>query len=170
MPRRIKSKPAAPEGKRIGTKRSDLRFQSPDGQVWASPFEWRVYDAVKRSGRDIRRATSADTVDYNTSVKHGRCTQCSSDSVVQERTYTPDLYIGSQGSGRAGYFVETKGHFPGPKRNLFRQVKAQTPDIDLRIIASSDHWVSKGKTRLSDWAKRFKIMLIIWKGELPEGW
>jgi hypothetical protein len=85
--------------------------------------------------------------------------------VVQERTYTPDLFVGSN-----GFYLETKGYFPGPKRSLFRAVLASNPNADIRLVAQSNHWVTKGKTRLSDWAKRFKIKFHVWDGKLPEDW
>lgn len=145
----------------------------PSGDVWASPFEFNVYDAIKLAGKhSIRRAGDSDALTYSTSVKLGRCEKCGSHTVVQDRTYTPDLYLIRE-TGQAGqerYFVEVKGYLPGPKRNLFRQVKAQHPNVDLRIVAQSDHWVTKGKTRLSDWAKRYKIAFHLWNGSLPETW
>lgn len=67
-------------------------------------------------------------------------------------------------------YLETKGYFPGPKRNLFRAARSQHPELDIRLVASTDHWVTKGKTRLSDWAKRFKIPFVVWKGQVPEEW
>jgi hypothetical protein len=144
----------------------------PAGDVWASPFEFNVYEAIKAKGRNVARATESDSLNYTTSVKLGRCEKCGAHTVVQDRTYTPDLFVvwERDATGKGGYFVETKGHFPGPKRNLFRQVKAQHPDVDLRIVAQSDHWVTKGKTRLSDWAKRYKIKFHVWNGTLPEDW
>jgi hypothetical protein len=176
MAKRIpKAKKVPLAGKRVGAKRSDLRWEA-EGEIWASPFEYKVYDHLRANGRTIRRADERDKLTYNTPVKQGRCTQCNSCSIVQERTYTPDLVV-VQGERREEaigrvYFIETKGYFDGPKRNLFRQVKSQHTSIDLRLLASSDHWVTKGKTRLSDWAKRFKIPFALWKDgmPLPEGW
>jgi hypothetical protein len=93
------------------------------------------------------------------------------EDVVQERIYTPDLLMYDPASlvGKQVY-LETKGYFPGPKRNLFKQARAQHPELDIRLVASSDHWVTKGKTRLSDWAKRFRIPFHVWNGSLPQEW
>lgn len=60
-------------------------------------------------------------------------------------------------------YIETKGYFEGTKRNLFRQVIKAYPNVDIRLIAGADHWVTRGKTRLSDWAKRYKIRMYLWK-------
>lgn len=170
---RVKKPKPEPKCKRIGTKRSDLRCKDPKGDIWASPFEFNVYDAILlKEGFTIRRAGDSDSLAYGTAVRGGRCTKCGCDTVIQERSYTPDLYLVRKGSARdtAGFYVEVKGYLPGPKRNLFRQVKAQHPDVDLRIVAQSDHWVTKGKSRLSDWAKRYKIKFHLWNGSLPEDW
>jgi hypothetical protein len=64
--------------------------------------------------------------------------------------------------------LEIKGYFTGPKRNLFRAARQSNPSADIRLIASSDHAVTKGKTRLSDWAKRFRIPFAVWNGTIPE--
>jgi hypothetical protein len=171
--RKPKAPKPEPKCKRIGTKRSDLRCKDPAGDIWASPFEFNVYDAIKDKGDfTIRRATERDSLAYSTAIRGGRCTECGCSTVVQDRSYTPDLYLVWKGVDRltSGFYVEVKGYLPGPKRNLFRQVKAQHPHVDLRIVAQSDHWVTKGKSRLSDWAKRYKIKFHLWNGSLPEDW
>lgn len=157
---------------RVGTKRSDLRCKAPDGSIWASSFEYDIYAALRDSGVRVRRAEEADSLSYSTPVKLGKCAGCGSDSVVQERTYTPDLVVVPAGSvaDSGGYLIETKGYFPGPKRNLFRQICAQRRDVDLRLVVQHDLWVTRGKTKLSDWAKRYKIKFHVWDGDLPSDW
>lgn len=173
MPRKSPVAKPEPKCKRIGIKRSDLRCKDPNGDIWASPFEYNVYDAIRSAGRHrIRRADERDALTYSTAVKHGRCEKCGTSEVVQDRVYTTDLHLvrkDEQDDAR-GYFLEVKGYLPGPQRNLFRQVLKQHPDVSVRIVAQSDHWVTKGKTRLSDWAKRYKIKFHLWKGSLPEDW
>lgn len=169
---------------RIGKKRSDLRCRTPDGQEWASPLEARVFFELTRKGYAVERNT--DVFRYSTAVKQGRCATCGSCSIVQDRTYTPDLKVkipigeGSMpvdlGSGMQAtpyvdfqiIYLELKGYFAGPKRNLFRAARQSNPSADIRLIASTDHWVTKGKTRLSDWAKRFRIPFAVWNGTIPE--
>lgn len=154
---------------RIGSKRSDLRFRAQDGSVWDSPFEYKVFSALNEQGYIVRRATKEDAIKYTTPVKNGRCDcdchmECDCE-VVQDRVYTPDLVLYTAHP----VYLETKGHFAGTKRNLFRNARSQS-GRDVRVIASSNHWVTKGKTRLTDWAKRFKIPLHVWDGKLPEDW
>jgi hypothetical protein len=165
--RKASAKPAT-IGSRIGTKRSDLRFRATDGSEWASPFEYKVYSTLLADGVLVRRATASDLFEYATTVKNGICGNCSSLCVVQQRTYTPDLQVMVKPD--VLFYLETKGYFPGPKRSLFRAVLASNPSADIRLVAQSDHWVTKGKTRLSDWAKRFKIKFHVWNGKLPEDW
>lgn len=155
---------------RIGKKRSDLRCRTPDGQEWASPLESRVFFELTRKGYAVERNT--DVFTYSTAVKQGRCAACNSCEIVQDRTYTPDLkvtFVDKIGSGDITYvYLELKGYFAGPKRNLFRAARQSNPSADIRLIASTDHWVTKGKTRLSDWAKRFRIPFAVWNGTIPE--
>lgn len=126
-----------------------------------------MYDTLLNDGVLVRRAAAQELFKYTTAVKKGRCAKCLSDEVVQDRTYTPDLVILAKGEL---IYLETKGYFPGPKRSLFRAVLAANPNADIRLVAQSNHWVTKGKTRLSDWAKRFKIPFHVWDGKLPEDW
>lgn len=92
---------------------------------------------------------------------------CNSCEIVQDRTYTPDLIVELIGDNHP-ILLEIKGYFAGPKRNLFRAARQSNPSADIRLIASSDHAVTKGKTRLSDWAKRFRIPFAVWNGTIPE--
>lgn len=160
---------AVPAGGRIGTKRSDLRFRAPDGSEWASPFEYKVFAALTEQGVEVRKTDTIDAIKYTSPVKNGRavCPGICSE-VVQDRVYTPDLLFTTD-TPRLVY-LETKGYFPGPKRNLFKQARSQHPELDIRLVASTDHWVTKGKTRLSDWAKRFRIPFHVWNGSLPQEW
>lgn len=169
-----------PNGKRVGTKRSDRRWLAPDGTIWASKFEYQVYDALVRhfasnTRVSVERCGSDCTLGYNSAVKNGRCKKCGDVCVVQERTYTPDIRIvrtSESGEQRTTY-IEAKGYFEGSKRSLFRQVLKTHQSLDIRIVAERDHWVTKGKSNLSDWAKRFKVKFHLWdKGKLldSEGW
>lgn len=157
-------------GKRAGTKRSDRRWIAPDGALWASKFEWEVYIHLGELLHDfpdwtIERCGPSDTLSYSTPVQNGRCTQCRTVCVVQDRTYTPDLALVHRVQGKESrrIYLETKGYFKGTKRNLFRQALKANPDIDIRLVAEANGWVTKGKSRLTDWAKRFKIPMYLWK-------
>lgn len=125
-------------GKKVGFKRSDRRYQSDDGQLWDSRFEWVVYDGLRSSGYTVRRCDEDDSLAYYTAVVKGKCVECGSNDVLQSRIYTPDLFVvGSKGKGsiaQAGYFIECKGYFPADKRTLFRAVANKAEGIDLRIV------------------------------------
>lgn len=172
--RRAKQKPKEANGKRVGTKRSDRRWQAVDGTIWASKFEYQVYDALVRHFEgnprvSVERCGPDCTLGYHSSVKNGRCKECRSVCVVQERTYTPDIRIvrTSESGQKRTTYIEAKGYFEGSKRSLFRQVLKSYESLDIRIVAERDHPVTRGKTNLSDWAKRFKVKFHLWdKGNL----
>lgn len=149
-----------------------MRCRAPDGSEWASPFEFRVFCALQKAGYAVSKCGPDCAMGYTTPVKQGRCASCGSCSIVQERTYTPDLAVRifAPVIGERIIFLETKGYFTGPKRNLFRAARQSNPQADIRLVVSSNHAVTKGKTRLSDWAKRFKIPFHVWDGQLPEEW
>lgn len=125
-------------GRKIGFKRSDRRFLSDDGQEWDSKFEWLVYSGLKGAGHRVRRCDQSDSISYNTAVKQGKCLECGGTVCVQERIYTPDLYVGEPSgkgtSANRGFTLECKGFFPADKRSLFRAVANQATGIDLRIV------------------------------------
>jgi hypothetical protein len=124
-------------GRKVGFKRSDRRYQSDDGQLWDSEFEWKVFNGLRSNGYRIRRCDEGDTVSYHTPVKQGRCVECGSNDCVQERTYTPDIFVVESpcrsATGR-NYYIECKGYFPAEKRSLLRAVAGQSKGVDLRIV------------------------------------
>ena len=159
---------------RIGYKRSDRRWRAPDGSEWASKFEWQVFDALSANGYNVRRCDERDTLSYTEPKSNARCVACGSWECVQDRTYTPDLFLlpESQGADGVGYYIEVKGYFRREKRQLFRCMRNSREDIDIRLILEADHWVTKGKTRMTDYARRYlkTTPTHVWDGDIPEDW
>ena len=159
---------------RVGVRRSDRRWKAPDGVIWASKFEWEVYTALLEDGIDVRKCDSSDTFSYTQQRPNVKCVECGSVDCVQERTYTPDLYIRPEASedDSSGYYIEVKGYFREEKRRLFRCLRASRSDVDLRVIFATDHWVRKGKTRLSDYFDRYvkNTPYHFWDGGIPGAW
>ena len=160
---------------RVGYKKSDRRWKDPEtGEVWASKFEWEVYGALKAAGHDVRRCDSSDSISYSEPRPNVSCLECGSHRCAQDRTYTPDLYLRPKAGSHNGdgYYIEVKGYFRNEKRRLFRCLRNSRPDIDLRCIFASNHWVTRGKTRLSDYFDRYikSTPYVFWKGVLPEEW
>lgn len=177
--RKVKKPSDSSNGTRVGTKKSDRRWLAPDGTIWASKFEWRVFDELVRHfandpGVSVERCGPDCTLGYHSSVKNGLCQECRSLRVVQERIYTPDIRIvrTSESGDKRSTYIEAKGYFEGSKRSLFRQVLLAHKELDIRLVAERDHPVTKGKTRLSDWAKRFKVKFHLWDNGklLQENW
>ena len=175
------SKPAV-AGSRVGTKKRDMRWQAPDGTVWASRFEYAVYSTLKEKGYDVRKTTEQDRMAYTSPVSSGRCRGCGSDDVVTERHYTPDLFVvprrGKQRAGlttdptnpkRSGYYLEAKGYLRAERRTLLRAFRKTGPSCDLRLVIQRDYPV--GKSTLTGWATRLmKVPVAVWNGDLPEEW
>jgi len=159
---------------RVGSKRSDRRWEDETGEVWASKFEWEVFDTLSRSGRNVRRCTSSDTISYTESRPNVSCLDCGGSNCAQNRTYTPDLFLLPQAatSDSEGYYIEVKGYFRDEKRKLFRCLRKARPDIDLRVIFASNHWVNRPRSRLSDYFTRYikNTPFCFWDGDIPEEW
>ncbi|MEK0325880.1 MAG: hypothetical protein QQN63_09270 [Nitrosopumilus sp.] len=128
---------------RVGTKRSDFRWRDDTGHVWASKLESLVFEELSKDARiDVRRCEkgSSDTFSYVSPVRGGVCVGCGCKEIVQQRTYTPDLYIRRKARGidDSGYYLEIRGRFTGPKRNLIRNFIKTGPGIDLRMLLERD--------------------------------
>lgn len=144
---------------KVGRKFSDRRFQSDDGQLWDSRFEWVVWDGLTRSGYRIRRCDEGDSINYNTKVAKGRCLECKGVDIVQERVYTPDLFVvgrkGERSAVGGGYYVELKGYFPAEKRSLLCSVANQATGVDLRVVFQRVSPLKGTKTTNVEYMKKY---------------
>lgn len=179
---RTTSKKPSLDGQRVGSKRSDTRWQAEDGTVWASRFEYAVYKSLKDKGYDVRKTTEQDRMAYTSLVTNGRCRKCGTSDVVTERHYTPDLFVvprrpiaginltqDPQDSGRRGYYLEAKGYLRTERRTLLRAFRKTGPSCDLRLVVQRDYPV--GKSTLAEWGRRLmKVPVHVWDGGLPEEW
>jgi hypothetical protein len=159
-------------GSRIGTKHRDMRWKSPDGEVWASRFEYSVFFTLKEKGFNVRRTNAEqDRMAYTAPVRNGVCEACASTAVVTNHFYTPDLFVsqGDQSGGPAGYYIEAKGYLRAPQRSLIRAFRKARPDVDLRFVVQSDYKV--GKSTVSGWITRYlRSKVHVWNGNLPGSW
>lgn len=156
-------------GRRVGTKRSDTRWEAPDGTIWASKFEYEVFDRLRGTVNVRRTVEGADTFKYATHLRQGVCHACGSPNVGQERAYTPDLLVTPQHGG-AGFYVDVKGYIRKERRSLLRAFVLERPDVPLRLIVQRDYPVS-AKASLVEWAGKYlKIPVHVWNGDIPEGW
>lgn len=154
------------------------RWTAPDGTEWDSIFEWQVFQGFKEAGLDIRKCDERDTISYGEQKQGVRCMECGSSRCVQQRRYTPDLLCvregGSSHEHGSEYLIEVKGYFRREKRTLFRSMRNDQPHVDLRVVLASDHWVTKGKTRITDYLERYvkNTPYFIWNGpeSIPESW
>jgi hypothetical protein len=100
--------------------------------------------------------------------------ECGSSNCAQNRTYTPDIFFLPKAAppNTGGYYIEVKGYFRDEKRKLFRCFRNDRPDIDLRCVFEGDHWVTRGKTRLTQYFDRYvkNTPYHVWDGDIPEDW
>lgn len=183
--RRSVKKPVT-AGSRVGTKHSDMRWQAPDGTIWASRLEYEVYEEARRSGEPVRRCVpgtpdKSDTFSYWHSGRSLTCKTCGSAEVGSLRRYTADLFQDSSSCKRAGdegnqeaqsngYYVDIKGYLRGPRRTLLRSFCKRRPDVDLRILLQRDFKISKLTTAAGWINKTLKIPYAIWDGKWPRTW
>lgn len=152
---------------------ADRRFVANDGTVWASKYEFLVYTQLRGLlGSRVRKCEqgSSDTVAYSSTVRGGRCLECESGSVVQDRTYTPDIYVDPSREERdtGGAFIEAKGYWDAHHRNLLRSVARANPDLNLVLVFAADKWVTKGKSKYTDYVKSYlpNARAVVWSPTL----
>ena len=157
-------------GHRVGTKKRDMRWQSPDGVIWGSRFEYEAYLDLKNQGVNVRKTTEEDTFEYAEHIGSGRCLSCGSTSVIKPRTYTPDIVANPDRPDRR-YYVEAKGYLRAESRSLIRAFHNSRPDVPLRFIIQRDYRVS---TTLSfvQWIERYLkgVKVHVYGHKLPEDW
>lgn len=176
--RTLKQKPL---GRRLGKKKSDHRWLSPDGQEWGSRFEHQVYESIHNSGQAAIRRTvkgkpgESDTLVYTLPVRNATCGACSSTDISERRQYTPDFHIADaygrndQLYSHAGFYIESKGYLRAAQRSLLRAFCKARPDIDLRFVFQRDYPCGSGT--ITGWVKKFlKRPACVWKGRLPDEW
>lgn len=88
---------------------------------------------------------------YFLKVRKGSCEDCGSTLVLQEHWYTPDFELTD-----SGIIVETKGLFSSKDRTKMRAVKAQHPELDIRMLFYSNGKLNKGKPlKYEDWCQKY---------------
>ena len=171
-PKRKSKKPATP-GRRVGTKRSDMRWEDPNGAVWASRFEYEVWLGIVGTWGAERCVSGRDTLTYTSPVRQARCLGCGGGAVVTDRTYTPDFLVRDsrrrQPNGPC-YYIEAKGYLRAEKRRLLRDLRKARPDIDLRFLVERDYKATSSMTILQ-WIERYmKCPAEVWAGRMPKDW
>lgn len=154
---------------------ADRRFIDAEGTEWASRYESEVYHELRRVlGDRVRKCEQGegDSLPYTTPVRGGRCLECNGGQVVQCRSYTPDLFIDTSqsGDGTDGYFVEVKGFWDAAKRNLLRNVCRSNPDFTLLFVFFRDNWVTKGKSKYTDYVKKYfkNSGAVVWNNKVKK--
>lgn len=175
-------------GKRVGTKRRDMRWITPEG-TFDSKFEYEVYKAGLDAKIPIRRTTKgkpdtagSDTVSYWHPSRGGACRSCGSTEVGTLRSFTADLLYDPAllrpQSGNKGdtsdqsppFLIESKGYLRSNKRSLLRSLVKARKDIALRIILQRNFPISK-KSSITDWVRKYlKIPFAVWNGKWPVSW
>lgn len=82
-----------------------------------------------------------------------------------EAVYTPDFILPS------GVIVETKGHFPPEDRRKMLAVKAQYPQLDIRLcFQNADVKLSRAPRALTYWQWAERHGFLWCEGHIPTTW
>lgn len=114
--------------------------------------------------RGIPYKYESESYQYRSTVRGGRCTDCSGKRVYRQSRYTPDFRINET------FFVETKGRLTSKDRTKLLCVKECNPSLDLRLVFFSNNKLNKNSnTRYTDWAEKHGFKYHVGKS-LPEEW
>lgn len=159
------------QGRAVSKKRTDFRWEAPDGTIWASEFEYTVFKLLERSTEfDSHKCGESDSVMYSTKIRHGICMDCGSSQVTQQRIYTPDICL--VGSNGKRLYLETKGYFRRDKRALFREAVKQTKgSVDIRVLLQSNFKATPQK-RIKEYLEYYKIPVAMYDKNtgIPKEW
>jgi len=113
-------------------------------------------------------------------IKGGKCGDCGSTEVGQQRTYTPDLYVDPDHTKRKtiGYYIEAKGYLRAKERALLRAFYKAHPDSAVRFLLQRDFpsgaksKVTGKRSSITQWFRKFlpNAKVEIWNGQPPKGW
>lgn len=149
-----------------------MRWEAPDGTIWASRFEYGVFLGYRRAGIAVRKCGEQDRVDYTSPVRNATCGECGASSVATAHGYTPDLFIDQKehrqrkilGDAET-YFAECKGYLRGDRRSLLRALCKARPDLRLRFIIERDYKVTKQLT-IAEWITKYlRRPVAVWTGD-----
>lgn len=156
-----------------------MRWQSPDGTIWASRFEYEVFlalgEQLDASGRTVTPTCRGGdhTFVYTDKVAGAACEHCGSTDIGKARSYTPDFFVHRKAGVLAdggGYYIEAKGFIRSERRRLLRAFRRARPDIDLRLLLQRDYKVTSSLTMLQWCEKYLKCPAEVWRGKLPAKW
>ena len=168
--------PATYHGRKASAKRSDRHWIAPDGELWDSRYEYLVYIKFRQEGINIQRCDKSDSFSFTLPIRGGKCGDCGSDQVGQQRTFTPDFRIVSEDSKHptVSYYLEAKGYIRAKERSLLRAFNKAHPSADVRYILQSAYRASK-PTASSDgsivtWFSKFMKgkTVYVWNAGIPD--
>lgn len=123
-----------------------------------SGLELSIKEMLEGLGRDFGFEDDSCIFNYHLPVrkgaillKSGKIVDPPNGKVVSQHTYTCDFVITKSDGGLM--FIESKGYFKPKDRTKHVALKKQYPDIDLRILFSSNGKVSS-KTSYAQWAEK----------------
>ena len=122
-------------------------------RVVKSDFEFKVYKNL------LNITPRGSTIEYELEKLE----------YTETKQYTPDFIIHYM-DGRKVY-IESKGFFPYNERAKMIAVKAQHPDLDIRLVFYRDNPGQLGrgsKTKPSEWATKNGFPFAV--GEVPKEW
>jgi len=164
-------------GRKKGSKRSDKRWEAPDGTVWDSGYEYDCYRAFRNIGYNVTVCYrgKGHTFNYVEPTRGGQCMECGSTEVFKHRSYTPDFYL--QWEDNKPFYVETKGYWRPSQRALFQKFLKSNPELDVRIVLQSNAYKGKLANMQEYVARYMKIPSHVWSPvnksqvlALPEEW
>ncbi len=135
-------------------KRKSFTYTAPDGSIWDSAFEFKVFTAYQQAGYPIYRCGDKGQdfqLQYTQKMKSCFCKECGGEEIYSRHFYTPDFYLLI---GNELVFIEAKGYMRAQRRSLMRAFCASRNDVKLLFIAQRDYKVTK-KLTLTEWACKF---------------
>lgn len=100
---------------------------------------------------------------YYLKKRGGVCKNCGSKDVHEKHHYTPDFVLGN------GLVIEAKGHFTSAMRTKMREVVANNPDKEVRMLFMRNNFLTKKrKHTYGEWCEKNGIEYAFMK--IPQSW
>jgi len=135
--------------------------------TFRSKYETEV--AANLTSYGFKYEYEATPLKYHDAIVKGVCLSCGCKTVAQHRTYTPDFAL-KNAAGDTVFFVETKGLFTAENRRTMVNIKAQHPDVDVRMLFMRNNKLHKSNPKTyGDWCDANGIKWAVGK-DIPPEW
>ena len=144
--------------------RRQFKRRKVDYAPYHSGYEFQIAQWLSLNGYEFEYEPKA--FPYWQPVGRCKCSACGDNKIIKSRTYTPDWYL-----PKFDLWIESKGRFLGSDRTKMIAVRAEYPDLNIKILFMKQDTFGTRKTTYTEWATKHRYdSAISPNGVIPPEW